>query len=76
MIIFVINCLMEIYKDFERVVKAMRDEENYLKTLKIEKSKLESSSSDMVGFFKKVSKEDKLKEIDRKIKASEDKIDL
>ena len=41
MIIFVINCLMEIYKDFERVVKAMRDEENYLKTLKIEKSKLE-----------------------------------
>ena len=30
----------------------------------------------MVGFFKKVSKEDKLNEIDRKIKASEDKIDL
>lgn len=56
MITSVVNCLIEIYKDFERMASLKKSEiEKHLKLVK-EKETLEKSDVQTVGFFKKKTK--------------------
>lgn len=71
-----IQCLMEIYKDFQNIVDLkLKAESKKIKLIR-EIDSLEKSSQLTVGFFKKKSKAEKISDLNNTLKQTKDRIEL
>lgn len=76
MIALEIKCLMELYKDFQRLVDLkLASESNKIKLIK-QIDSLEKSDVQTVGFFKKKNKKEKIQDLQNALKQCKDKIEL